>query len=223
MVLRAIAPIRTCYEIFWFYGDSFPWPSELLILRAKQMVLEQGWATSAQQEDTKETEVTTAPLDISHEMGNDFVLLPVAEVRYTYQDSAMSTEQLHQWCETDEYANTADTRVVTESAKGRKRRKPETADEAPTLLSPTDARAWASRMTFRQRRPLSGPWMRIPTESQRAWPVAFATDEAALEANIGVVVTRSVSRFEIICDWEGTSTQDTAPPTGYDPERVYDA
>ena len=115
------------------------------------MVLEQGWATSAQQEDTKEEEVTTAPLDISHEMGNDFVLLPVAEVRYTYQDSAMSTEQLHQWCETDEYANTADTRVVTESAKGRKRRKPETADEAPTLLSPTDTRAWASRMTFRQR------------------------------------------------------------------------
>jgi len=223
MVLRAIASIRTCYEIFWFYGDSFPWPSELLILRAKQMVLEQGWATSAQQEDTKEEEVTTAPLDISHEMGNDFVLLPVAEVRYTYQDSAMSTEQLHQWCETDEYANTADTRVVTECAKGRKRRKPETADEAPTLLSPTDARAWASRMTFRQRRPLSGPWMRIPTESQRAWPVAFATDEAALEANIGVVVTRSVSRFEVICDWEGTSTQDTAPPTGYDPERVYDA
>jgi len=35
MVLRAIAPIRTCYEIFWFYGDSFPWPSELLILRAR--------------------------------------------------------------------------------------------------------------------------------------------------------------------------------------------
>jgi hypothetical protein len=106
MVLRAIAPIRTCYEIFWFYGDSFPWPSELLILRAKQMVLEQGWATSDQQEDTKEEEVPTAPLDITHEMGSDFVLLPAAEVRYTYQESALSTEQLHQWSETDKYANT---------------------------------------------------------------------------------------------------------------------
>ena len=65
--------------------------------------------------------------------------------------------------------------------------------------------------------------MRIPKVSQRAWPVAFATDEAAQEANIGVVVTRSVSQFEVICDWEGTSTQGTAPPTGYDPERVYDS
>jgi hypothetical protein len=51
--------------------------------------------------------------------------------------------------------------------------------------------------------------------------VAFATDKEALEAKIGVVVTRSVSRFEIICDWEGTSTQATEPP--YDPERIYDA
>jgi hypothetical protein len=78
-------------------------------------------------------------------------------------------------------------------------------------------------MTFRRRRPLSGPWIRIPTESQRVWPVAFATDEEALEAKIGVVVTRSVSRFEMICDWEGTSTQATEPPIGYDPERIYDA
>jgi hypothetical protein len=53
--------------------------------------------------------------------------------------------------------------------------------------------------------------------------VAFATDEEALEAKIGVEVTKSVSRFEIICDWEGTSTQDTDPPTRYDPERIYDA
>ena len=37
-----------------------------------------------------------------------------------------------------------------------------------------------------------------------------------------MVVTRSVSRFEIICNWEGTSTQDTEPPTRYDPERIYD-
>ena len=39
MILRAIAPILFDYEIFWFYGDTFPWPSELLRLRAKQMVL----------------------------------------------------------------------------------------------------------------------------------------------------------------------------------------
>jgi hypothetical protein len=78
-------------------------------------------------------------------------------------------------------------------------------------------------MTFRRRRLLLSPWIRIPTESQRFWPVAFATDKEALEAKIGVMVTRSVSRFEIICDWEGTSTQDTEPPTRYDPERLYDA
>ena len=51
----------------------------------------------------------------------------------------------------------------------------------------------------------------------------FATDKEALEAYIGVVVTRSVSWFEIVCDWVGTSTQDTDLPTGYDPERLYDA
>ena len=44
----------------------------------------------------------------------------------------------------------------------------------------------------------------IPTDTQRAWPVAFATDREALEANTEVVVTRSVSRYEIICDWEGS-------------------
>jgi hypothetical protein len=128
------------------------------------MVLEQGWATPAQQEDANEEEVLTAPLDISSEMGSDFVILPAAEVRYTYQDLALSTEQLHQWGETDKYANTAGTRVMTEPAKGRKRRKPETTDDTPTLLSPADARAWANRMTFRRRRPLSGPWIRIPME-----------------------------------------------------------
>ena len=42
MVLRAIAPILSGYEIFWFYGDTFPWPSELLRLRAKQMVYNKG-------------------------------------------------------------------------------------------------------------------------------------------------------------------------------------
>ena len=83
---------------------------------------------------TKEEEVPTAPLDISNEIGSDFVLLPAAEVRNIFQDPALSTEQLHQWGETDKYANTAGTQVVTEPAKGRKRRKPETADDAPTLL-----------------------------------------------------------------------------------------
>jgi hypothetical protein len=90
------------------------------------MVLKQGWSTTAQQEDTNEEEVLTAPLDISSEMGSDIVLLPVAEVRYIYQDLALSTEQLHQWRETDKYANTAGTRVMTEPAKGSNRRKPET-------------------------------------------------------------------------------------------------
>jgi hypothetical protein len=134
MVLRAIAPIRTCYELFWFYGDSFPWLSELLILRAKQMVLGKGWATPAQQEDANKGEVPTAPLDISNEIGSDFVILPEAEVGYTYQDLALNTEQLHQWGEMDKYANTAGTRAMTEPAKGRNRRKPETTDDIPTPL-----------------------------------------------------------------------------------------
>ena len=42
MVLRAIVPILSGYERFWFYGDTFPWPSELLRLRAKQMVYNKG-------------------------------------------------------------------------------------------------------------------------------------------------------------------------------------
>ena len=84
-------------------------------------VLEQGCVTSARQKDVNEEEVTTAPLDISSEIGSDFVLLPEAEVRYTYQDLALSTEQVHQWGETDKYANTAGTRVMTEPDKGRKR------------------------------------------------------------------------------------------------------
>ena len=121
MILRAIAPIRTCYEIFWFYGDSFPWPSDLLLIRrAKQMVLEQGWATPTLQEDEKEDELPTATLDITSEIGSDFELLPEAEVRYTYQDLAFSTEQLHQWSDTDNYANTAGAREIQKPAKGKK-------------------------------------------------------------------------------------------------------
>ena len=131
MILRAIAPIRACYEIFWFYGDSFPWPSELLILRAKQMVLEQGWATPALQEDEEEDELPTATLDITSENGSDFELLPEAEVRYTYQDLALSTEQLYQWSDTDNYANTAATRAIQEPAKGKKRRQPEPTEDNP--------------------------------------------------------------------------------------------
>ena len=84
-------------------------------------VLEQGCVTSARQKDVNEEEVTTAPLDISSEIESDFVLLPEAEVRYTYQDLALSTEQVLQWGETDKYANTAGTRVMTEPDKGRKR------------------------------------------------------------------------------------------------------
>jgi hypothetical protein len=105
MIIRAIAVIDSCYEIFWFYGDSFPWPSELLQHRARQMVIEQNWVIQAQMED----EDTTAaiPLVISGTLGSDFVLPPQAETRYTYQDPALSTEQLHEWGETDTYANTA--------------------------------------------------------------------------------------------------------------------
>jgi hypothetical protein len=109
------------------------------------MVLEQEWVTPAQQENTKKEEVPTAPLDILNEIESDFVLLPAAEVHCTYQDPALSTKHLHQWGETDKYANKAGTRVVTELAKGRKRRKPERTDDAPTLLSPTDARAWGKQ------------------------------------------------------------------------------
>jgi hypothetical protein len=37
-----------------------------------------------------------------------------------------------------------------------------------------------------------------------------------------VVVTKAVKRFDIICGWEGTCTHGTAPPTGYNPEQIYD-
>ena len=92
----------------------------------------------------------------------------------------------------------------------------------PNKQSSTDARAWSSQMTFRLRQQLSGPWIRIPTESQKRWPVAFASDSTALEAQVGVVVTKDVERFEIICDWEGTSTPGKSPLPGYDPEQIYD-
>ena len=75
---------------------------------------------NSQQKDDNEDEVTTAPLDISRDIGGDFVLLPEAEVRHTFQDPALNTEQLHQWGETDKYADTAGIRVIKELAKGSK-------------------------------------------------------------------------------------------------------
>ena len=83
------------------------------------MVLEQGWATPALQEEEEEDELLTAPLDITNEIGSDFELLPEAEVRYTYQDLTLSTEQLHQWSDTDHYANTVGARDIQEPAKAR--------------------------------------------------------------------------------------------------------
>jgi hypothetical protein len=68
MILKAIAAINPCYEVFWFYGDSFPWPSELLQLRARQMVTEQGWTIQDTDEEYEEYKVAT-PLDISGLLG----------------------------------------------------------------------------------------------------------------------------------------------------------
>jgi hypothetical protein len=186
------------------------------------MVTEQGWTIQDTDEEYEEYKVAT-PLDISGLLGNDFVLLPTTEMRRTYQDPALSTDQLHAWSDTERYANTIGPRLVVEATKGKKRRKPEAIEMIPNIQSPTDARAWSSQMTFRLRKQLSGPWIRIPTETQRRWPVAFASDPDALEAQIGVVVTKDVKRFEIICDWEGTSTQGASPSTVYDPEQIYDA
>jgi hypothetical protein len=78
-----------------------------------------------------------------------------------------------------------------------------------------------SHFTFAKN--LSDPWIRISTESQKRWPVALASDPSALEAQIGVVVTKEVKRFEIICDWEGASIQEASPSTVHDPEQIYDA
>ena len=96
----------------------------------------------------------------------------------------MSTDQLHAWSDTATYANTVGPRQVMEANIGKKRRKPETMKEAPNIQSPTDARARASQMTSRLRKQLIGPWIRIPPETQKRWPVAFASDPGALEAQI---------------------------------------
>ena len=83
MILRAIAVIDSCYEIFEFYGDSFPWPLELLQLRARQIVIEHIWAIQEPLEDEDEDTMASTPLDISDTLISDFVLLPHAETRYT--------------------------------------------------------------------------------------------------------------------------------------------
>ena len=98
------------------------------------MVLEQEWATPALQEEEEEDELLTTPLDITNEIGSDFELLPEAEVRYTYQDLTLSTEQLHQWSDTDNYANTVGARDIQEPVKGKKRRQPEATEDNPTIL-----------------------------------------------------------------------------------------
>ena len=85
---------------FWFYGDSFPWPSKLLQLRARQMVIEQGWTIHVSVADEDEEIEVANPLDISGQLGTDFVLLPTTEMRHTYKDPAMSTDQLHAWSDT---------------------------------------------------------------------------------------------------------------------------
>ena len=167
MILRAIAAIDSCYEVFSFYGDSFPWPSELLQLRARQMVIEQGWTIQETVEDEVEESKVVTPLDISGLLGTDFVLLPKTEMRHTYQDPALSTDQLHAWSDTATYANTIRPRQAAETSKGKKRRKPEAIEAIPSIQSPTDARAWSSQMTFRLRKQLSGPWIRIPTRKQK--------------------------------------------------------
>ena len=146
----------------------------------------------------------------------------MTEMRRTYQDPALSTDQLHAWSDTATYANSVGPRQAVEVNKGKKRRKPEMTEGTPNIQSPTDARAWSSQMTFRLRQQLSGPWIRIPMESQKRWPVAFATDTTALEAQVGVVVTKDVERFEIICDCEGASTQGETQLLGYDSEQIYD-
>ena len=94
MILRAIAVIDSCYEVFCFYGDSFPWPSELLQLRARQMVIDHSWVIQDPVEDEDEEMTAATPLDISGSLGTDFELLPTAEMRHTYQHPVLSTDQV---------------------------------------------------------------------------------------------------------------------------------
>ena len=67
-------------------------------------------------DEDKEIEVAS-PLDISGQLGTDFVLLPITEMRHTYQDPDMSTDQLHAWSDTAIYANTVGPRQEMEANK----------------------------------------------------------------------------------------------------------
>ena len=82
------------------------------------MVIEQGWTIQESVEDEDEKIEVVTPLDISGQLGTDFVLLPMTEMRHTYQDPAMSTVQLHAWSDTATYANTVGLRQVMEANKG---------------------------------------------------------------------------------------------------------
>jgi hypothetical protein len=86
------------------------------------MVTEQGWTIQDTDEEEYEEYKIATPLDISGLLGNDFVLLPTTEMRRTYQDPALSTDQLHAWSDTERYANTIGPRLVVEATKGKKRR-----------------------------------------------------------------------------------------------------
>jgi hypothetical protein len=105
------------------------------------MVIEQGWTIQEIVEDENEECKVATPLDISGLLGTDFVLQPTTEMRHTYQDPALSTDQLHAWSDTERYANMIEPRPAVVATKGKKRRKPEAIEVIPNIQSPTDARA----------------------------------------------------------------------------------
>ena len=131
------------------------------------MVIEQGWTIQEIVEDEDEESKVATPLDISGLLGTNFILLPMTEMRHTYQAPALSTDQLHAWSDMTTYANTIGPRPAVEAFKGKKQRKPEAIEGIPNIQSPTDARAWSSQITFRLRKRLSDPWIRISMESQK--------------------------------------------------------
>ena len=83
------------------------------------MVIEQGWTIQETVEDEVEESKVVTPLDISGLLGIDFVFLPKTEMRHTYQDPALSTDQLHAWSDTEMYANTNGPRQAVEATKGK--------------------------------------------------------------------------------------------------------
>jgi hypothetical protein len=64
------------------------------------MVMEQGWTIQETVEDEDEESKVAIPLDISGLLGTDFALLPMTEMRHTYQDPTLSIDQLHAWSDT---------------------------------------------------------------------------------------------------------------------------